>query len=147
MFNGKAGISKKASTSTRAWPVLFVLAVLVAGIVLAAPFFLRRSPDGKGLWMIGTHDMVQHLAVMKAFDKTLRAGTLYPRWLPDINNGYGTPWMNYYPPGFYYAASLVNRVMNDWIKTLFVISALGFAASGLAFYWLARTFYERAASS
>src|SRR5262245_5348455 len=147
MFNGKAGKSKKASTSTRAWTALVVLVMLAAGIVLAAPFFLRTSPDGKGLWMISTHDMVQHLAVMKDFDKTLRAGTLYPRWLPDINNGYGTPWMNYYPPGFYYVASLVNGLMNDWIKTLFVVSALGFAASGLAFYCLARTFYERAASA
>lgn len=132
---------------SRARPAVLVLGALLAGTVLAAPFFVHQGPAGKSLWMVGTHDMVQHFAVMKDFDKVLKAGTLYPRWLPDINNGYGIPWMNFYPPGFYYLASLVNAPLNDWVETLFVISVLGFAASGLAFYWLARAFYGRAASA
>jgi hypothetical protein len=54
--------------------------------------------------------------------------------------------MNFYPPGFYYLASLLNLVFNDWIYTLFAASILGFALSGLAFYLLAREFYSRLAS-
>ena len=126
---------------------MIVLVALVAGTAVASPFFVHRGSSGNLFWMVSTHDMVQHLAVMKDFDKVLRAGTLYPRWLPDINNGYGLPWMNFYPPGFYYVASLVNAILKDWVVTLYVISVLGFAASGLAFYWLARAFYGRAASA
>lgn len=132
----------------RSWtrPASIVLGALIAGTVMASPFFVHRGPGGASVWMVSTHDMVQHLAVMKDFDRVLKSGTLYPRWLPDINNGYGIPWMNFYPPGFYYVASIVNAALNDWVRTLFAISALGFAASGLAFYWLARTFYGCTAS-
>src|ERR1700738_1548592 len=137
----------KAPARTWTRRAFIVLGALIAGTVMASPFFVHRGPGGASLWMISTHDMVQHLAVMKDFDRVLKSGTLYPRWLPDINNGYGIPWMNFYPPGFYYLASLVNAVLNDWVRTLFAISALGFAASGLAFYWLARTFYSRTASA
>jgi 6-pyruvoyl-tetrahydropterin synthase related domain len=137
----------KAPARTWTRQAFIVLGALIAGTVMASPFFVHRGSGGKGLWMVSTHDMVQHLAVMKDFDRVLKSGTLYPRWLPDINNGYGIPWMNFYPPGFYYVASLVNAVLNDWVRTLFAISALGFAASGLAFYWLARAFYGRMASA
>jgi uncharacterized membrane protein len=126
---------------------LLVLAMLVAGVALTTPFFLHRTSSGKTWRMISTHDMRQHLAVMEDFDKVIRAGTPYPRWLPDINGGYGIPWMDFYPPGFYYLASLVNAVLKDWVITLFAVSVLGFAASGLAFYVLARTFYTRTASA
>jgi len=130
---------------------LVVPAALVIGFVLAAPFFLeyresRSGREGVGT-LVSTHDLVQHIAVMEDFDKALRSGVLYPRWLPDMNNGYGNPWMNYYPPGFFYLASLVKVFFGNWADTLFFISVLGFAASGLAFYLLSRLFYGRAESA
>jgi len=135
--------------SVRQWTrrLVTALGALLAGALIATPFFVHKDFASKGLWMVNTHDMIQHLAVMKDFDKVLKSGVIYPRWLSDINNGYGIPWMNFYPPGFYYAASFVNAVFNDWTKTLFAISILGFAASGLAFYWLAREFCTRTASA
>lgn len=128
---------------------LLVFAALVAGTVLAAPFYFSHkvpTPEGPVSQAINTHDMAQHLAVMAQFDKVLRSGTLYPRWLPDVNKGYGLAWTNFYPPGFYYLTSLVNLAVMDWMTTLFVVSALGLAASGLTFYMLARQFYGRLAS-
>lgn len=127
------------------------LGALLFGLVIASPFYFGRpAAGGAGVnqaWpILATHDLIQHIAVMEDFDKVLRSGVLYPRWLPDINNGYGIPWMNFYPPGFYYLASLLHFVIEDWIEVLFVASVLGFAASGLAFYMLARVFYSRAAS-
>ena len=127
--------------------VLIALGSLITGALIATPFFVHTDFASKGLWMVNTHDMIQHVAVMKDFDHVLKSGILYPRWLSDINNGYGIPWMNFYPPGFYYAASLINAAFGDWTKTLFAISILGFAASGLAFYWLAREFCSSAASA
>lgn len=137
----------KALSKSSARRGLLVFAMLVASIALTIPFFLHRPSTGKTWQMISTHDMPQHLAVMDDFDKVIRAGTPYPRWLPDLNGGYGLPWMNFYPPGFYYLASLVNTALKDWVKTLFAVSVLGFAASGIAFYVLARTFYTRTASA
>src|SRR5215210_690138 len=128
---------------------IVALIILLASAIIVCPFFLShpvQTPKGVALKLINTHDMVQHLAVMQDFNKVLKSGNLYPRWLPDYNNGYGGPWMNYYPPGFYYIASLVNLVFNDWIYTLFAASILGLAASGFAFYLLAREFYSRFAS-
>lgn len=129
---------------------LIVLAALIAGAVLAAPFYFSHNevtPNGKVSKAIHTHDLAQHLAVMEQFDKMLRSGVLYPRWLPDVNKGYGLAWTNFYPPGFYYVTSLVNIVASDWMTTLFLVSALGLAASGLTLYLLARQFYGRLASA
>ncbi|MFY9556402.1 MAG: 6-pyruvoyl-tetrahydropterin synthase-related protein [Blastocatellia bacterium] len=126
-----------------------IIALAVAALV-AAPFFLRKetTPDGRRIAsLISTHDMAQHLAVMEQFDLALRSGVFYPRWQMEFNGGYGLPWTNFYQPGFFYLTSLVNAAVNDWVNTLFVITILSLAASGLALYALARQFYSRPASS
>jgi hypothetical protein len=130
-------------------PGLIVLAALIAGTAFSAPFFLHKTTtlDGKVLRTPNTHDMAQHLAVMEQFDNVLKSGVLYPRWLPDINNGYGLPWTNFYPPGLYYLTSFINSALNDSLNTLFVVSALSLAASGLALYGLSRQMYGRLASA
>ena len=130
-------------------PGLIVLAALIAGTAFSAPFFLHKSKtlEGKVLRTPNTHDMAQHLAVMEQFDTVLKTGVLYPRWLPDVNNGYGLPWTNFYPPGFYYLTSLINSALNNSMNTLFVVSVLGLAASGLALYGLSRQMYGRLASA
>ena len=128
---------------------LRVLAALVVATAIAAPFYLGRrdlQPGNTSLVVPNTHDMAQHLAVMEQFDKVLRSGTFYPRWLPDVNDGYGLAWTNFYPPGLYYVTSLVNALVNDWMYTMFIVSTLGLAASGLSFYFLSRTFYGEPAS-
>lgn len=52
-----------------------------------------------------THDGEYHVVRFYEFDKTLRAGQLYPRWQPDLNLGYGSPLLNYYYPLPNYIAS------------------------------------------
>ncbi|HTG18178.1 MAG TPA: 6-pyruvoyl-tetrahydropterin synthase-related protein, partial [Blastocatellia bacterium] len=134
-----------------AWsrPGLIVLAALIAGTAFSAPFFFRQTStlDGKVLRTPKTHDLAQHLAVMEQFDNVLKTGVLYPRWLPDVNNGYGLPWTNFYPPGLYYLTSLINSTLNNSMNTLFVVSVLSLAASGLALYGLSRQMYGRLASA
>ncbi len=129
---------------------LKVIIALAVATLIAAPFFLRKetTPDGRMIpSLVTTHDMAQHLAVMEQFDLALRSGVLYPRWQPDFNGGYGLPWTNFYQPGFFYLTSLVNAVVNDWVNTLFLITILSLAASGLALYVLARQFYSQLASA
>jgi hypothetical protein len=126
--------------------LLGILGCCAVGFAVVAPFYTayRGAVTGQGtLVPVSTHDMAQHLAVMKQFDVVLRSGTLYPRWLPDINRGYGAPWTNFYPVGFYYLTSLVNVVTGNWMTTLFVLSGLGLAASAIAFYLASRGLYGR----
>jgi hypothetical protein len=130
---------------------LLAVGLLVVGSAIVAPFYFSQKAaviNSRSVRMVpNTHDMAQHLAIMEQFDKVLRSGTFYPRWLPDVNNGYGLAWTNFYSPAFYYSTSLVNAALNNWINSLFVISLFSFLASGWAFYILARQFYGRLASA
>ncbi len=130
--------------------LLFVVVLLLATFVVA-PFYLSRidkTPDGHRVWgLITTHDLPNFVPMMEQFDKVLRSGVLYPRWNPDFNLGYGTATANFYPPGTFYVTSLINAVVNNWVITLFILSALSLAASCVAFYALARTFYSMPASA
>jgi hypothetical protein len=119
---------------------------ILMSATIAAPFFYSNSAQPGQMEIRQTKDMAIHLAVMGQFDKVLRSGAVYPRWLPDVNYGYGNAWPNFYQPGFYYLTSLVNAVTDNWIDTLFVITTFGLFASGLSFYVLARLFFSRLAS-
>ena len=135
------------------WP--FKVSLIAAAVAIAAltvaPFFLHISstPSGRAvtLRLLSTHDLNEHLVVMEQFDKSLRSGVLYPRWLPDVNGGYGNAWTNFYPPLFYYLASAIHAVVGDWAATLAVLCLAAMAASGIAFYILSSVFYGPAASS
>ena len=136
---------------SRAW--LFTLSLTVAalaiGAAVVAPYFFSHSTyvNGKQEYqMILTHDLTNHYFYMDQFEKGVRSGEIYPRWFSEANNGYGITVMNFYPPGFYYTTTLVHAVFNDWHTALFVLMALMMAAAGGAMYWLARTFFSRAAS-
>lgn len=124
---------------------------LIISTVAVIPFYFSRRESAPGsnnvLRLIDTHDLWMHLFIMPQFDKVLRSGVIYPRWMPDINSGYGLLYMIYYPPGFYYLTSAVHTVVDDWIHTAFVVSSLALAGSGMALYFLARTFYSKPASA
>ena len=54
-----------------------------------------------------THDGEYHVIRFYEFDKVLRDGNLYPRWAPDLYNGFGIPLFNYvYPLPNYFASFL-----------------------------------------
>jgi uncharacterized membrane protein len=127
--------------------LLIVAVAILVSAAIAAPFFYSNSAQPGQIQIRQTKDMAIHLSVMQQFDKVLRSGAVYPRWLPDVNYGYGNAWPNFYQPGFYYLSSLVHAVTDNWIDTLFIITALGLVASGLALFVLARAFFGKPASA
>jgi 6-pyruvoyl-tetrahydropterin synthase-like protein len=141
-------LKKLQATSQRRFctGVLIAIFSVLVSAAIAAPFFYSSSAQPGQVEIRQTKDMAIHLAVMEQFDKVLRSGAVYPRWLPDVNYGYGNAWPNFYQPGFYYLTSLVNAVTDNWVHTLFVLTALGLFASGLAFYILGRLFFGKPAS-
>lgn len=58
--------------------------------------------------LIPTHDGEYHVVRFSQFYEVLSEGTLYPRWAPDFNNGYGIPLFNYQYPLPNYISSLLH---------------------------------------
>ncbi len=139
----------QAETKAKLFIPSLIIAMLVIGALVVAPYFFSHSAfiDGKKEYqLILTHDLTNHFFFMDQFQQGVRSGALYPRWFAEANNGYGIAVMNYYPPGFYYVTTAANAIFNDWHTTLFVLMALMTAAAGWAMYFLARTFFSRPAS-
>src|SRR5258707_15607686 len=100
----------RAAGEGRLWVGLIATVAFLVSTAIAAPFFYSTSTQPGQAEIRQTKDMGIHLAVMEQFDKVVRSGAIYPRWLPDVNYGYGNAWPNFYQPGFYYLTSLVNAV-------------------------------------
>jgi hypothetical protein len=138
----------ESGSNARAALIVVALTFLSAGVT--APFFFSKhqmTGGQHGTQMIHTHDMVAHVKMMEQFDLSLKSGLIEPRWFSEVNNGYGSATFNFYPRVFYYLTSLTNLAAHDWKATLFILSIIGLASSGLTFYWLSRVFYGRAASA
>ena len=123
---------------------------MVVAASLVGPFFVARhgqvvAPDA--LPIPATHDMAQHVTVLRQFDEAVRDGDLYPRWQPDFNRGYGLPWLNFYPPGFYYLAEIFQLVTLSPVGALLAACLILMAGSGHASYALSRTFFPRVPSA
>ncbi|HEX9075609.1 MAG TPA: 6-pyruvoyl-tetrahydropterin synthase-related protein, partial [Anaerolineae bacterium] len=72
----------------RSTPVIILAAcTALATRLLWSPDRLPYSDDG-----------LLHLFRTFALDRTIHAGVLYPRWLPDLGYGYGYPIFDFYPP-------------------------------------------------
>ena len=75
------------------------LLVLSIGFIAVASLLSSGLPP--------THDGEYHVLRFQQFYKVLSEGSLYPRWAPDFNNGFGIPLFNYvYPLPNYIASAL-----------------------------------------
>ena len=74
----------------RADVVIGVLFLVLVGIV-ALPLWSSHSLPVTG-------DGPAHMFRAFAFDRALRQGVIYPRWLDDLAFGLGYPNLNFYPP-------------------------------------------------
>lgn len=88
-----------------------------------------------------THDGEYHVVRFYEFDKVLRDGDLYPRWAPDLNNGFGVPLFNYVYPLPNYASSIFHffglSFIDSFKLNLFLASLVG----AVFFYLWARIWW------
>lgn len=68
------------------------------------------------------------------FGQQLRAGVLYPRWLPASHAGLGAPVFYYYPPLAFYPAGMLAALGATPYAAIVATFAFAFAASGAAMY-------------
>jgi hypothetical protein len=87
-----------------------------------------------------SHSSPQNLTWATQFAEQVRAGVLYPRWMPDSFDGLGGPAFYFYPPLPFWADALVSIVTANVMTVpyrLAVTSTLILFASGLAMHaWL-----------
>ena len=74
------------------------LPITLLGLLLCAPLLLTTCPGG--------HDIYHHLIFSHHFSSQLLQGDLYPRWLSQMNGGFGSPTFFFYPPIPYYLTTL-----------------------------------------
>lgn len=65
-----------------------------------------------------THDGEYHIMRFQQFFRVISEGTLYPRWAPDFNNGFGIPLFNYVYPLPNYAAAIFHAAGFGFIDSL-----------------------------
>ena len=110
-----------------------IFIIIVIGFVLAAPVLVYGTS-------FLSDDGATHAVWYSHFSSQLWAGELYPRWVPAMNSGLGSPTFFYYPPGAYFFTSLLKPFFPGDITGLHqlgVSSAAALALSGVfAYLWL-----------
>lgn len=111
----------------------YSLLVLIFALLASYPLLYPGLPP--------THDGEYHVIRFYEFNKVLTSKIFYPRWAPDLNNGFGIPLFNYVYPLPNYFSSFLHFFGISFIDTfklnLFFASVLG----AVFFFLLARKFW------
>lgn len=130
-------------TLLRARPRAADIAILAAvAVACCLPLLLFGIPKP-------SHDGAFHALAAQHFSSQLLAGDAYPRWLADMNAGYGAPVFFYYPPIPYYAATLTSLLTvwtaDPWLEIGFALF-VAIMLSGITLYaWMSELVGRRAA--
>ena len=109
-------------------------------VVLSFAFIAGFALLYKGL--PPTHDGEYHVVRFIEFDKTFRGGSLYPRWAPDLNYGYGVPLFNYVYPLPNYFSSFLHIFGISFIDAFKFNFFTAILLAGLFFYLWTKSFFE-----
>lgn len=117
--------------------IAFVIIALTATLAML-PIFLNGSVAGD--------DSMMHYRRAADFFDAIRAGAIYPRWLPRSNYGQGSPVMMYYPPVSYYAVAAFRTFIRDPLLAFKLGDWLALVVSGASMYVFSRSLISRPAS-
>jgi len=112
-------------------------AILLLAVLLA--IISSHSLFHSGL--LPTHDGEYHVIRFFEFDKVIRSGDLYPRWAPDLNNGFGVPLFNYVYPLPNYIASLFHLFGFGFIDTFKLNLFFATLVGGVFMYFWTKEFW------
>jgi hypothetical protein len=124
------GKPQTANPSSSAHPLIALY--LTASVVMLPALLLGAMANGT--------DSIFHARWMHYFAAQFWSGELYPRWLMDMNGGFGSPAFFIYPPFSQFVTALLHPLFPkpQAAAALLGISVwLAMAASGITcFYWL-----------
>lgn len=101
----------------------------IALIAIALNFKILR--DGV---IFNTHDLHVHLRWLQHFYLHLSEGSWYPRWLAELNYGYGSPAFVFYPPAVVYFGSVFKALGFNTERSMALVMLWASFAAGLGFY-------------
>lgn len=113
----------------------FLLLVVFFAVLSSFPLLHSGLPP--------THDGEYHVIRFYEFDKVLRDGNLYPRWAPDLNNGFGIPLFNFVYPLPNYVASILHVFGISFIDSFKISMFMATIVGGIFFYLWSREFWGR----
>lgn len=118
-------------------------------LVLAAAAILLLSPT-LVLGTLVSHSSPQNLTWAKQFADQVRAGILYPRWMPESFDGLGSPAFYFYPPLPFWIDALMSVVTANALSVsyrLAVTTTVILFLSGLTMHtWLLKVSGKRTAA-
>jgi hypothetical protein len=125
------------------WPLLLALTITLLGLTAVFPILNPALPC--------SDDAAFHLFRLVQLDSLLQDGVFYCRWAPDMAQGYGTPFFNFYAPLSYYVSALISAIvgnlaignMNLGLRLTFALAIVG---GGWAAYLLARDYFSQPAA-
>src|SRR5690349_17740175 len=104
-------------------PLLVALIIVLIATAAFIPVFLNGFPKGA--------DIKHHYRWSFFFLQAIKKGNLYPRWLAEINRGYGSPVTLYYPPLSLYASAVFGSI-TDTLTSISLACWLALVFSGFA---------------
>lgn len=119
--------------------ILSFVAALIPAVVAAWPLFGAR--------FIPTHDGEYHIIRFWQFHKMLSYGFPFPRWAPDLNNGYGMPLFTFNYPFPNYVGSMFRVLGLSFVDSFKWTLAAGYLLAQLfTFFWLQKTYGRKPAT-
>jgi hypothetical protein len=113
-------------------------------ILLAALLVPIARPYLQAGYQLGHDRHVPFLRVL-ALEEALAAGQIPPRWFPDFDGGYGSPYPSFYAMLFYYVAAGFHILGLSLGASVELTAFLTMAASGLTMFLLVRHLWGPAA--
>ncbi len=87
-----------------------------------------------------------HIGWLQQMHKTVTAGFIPPRYVPDLSYGFGYPLFNFVFPLPFYLGEIVHAFGFTLVDSIKVVFALSIILSGLFMYWSMRKVFSNAAS-
>lgn len=115
-------------------------ALLVLSAVLASIGRPYLAPSYQS-----AHDRAVPYMRVVAIRDALREGQFPPRWFPEFDGGYGSPYPSFYGMLFYQAAALLDACCVSLGQSVELAAFLTMAGSGLGMFFLARRLWGTAA--
>ncbi|MFO7679849.1 MAG: glycosyltransferase family 39 protein, partial [Chloroflexota bacterium] len=135
--------SEQSTVNSGQWthraPRWLVPAAILALSLVALQAILRPS-------LPCSDDAAFHLLRLTQLDHLLRQGVVYSRWAPDMAQGYGFPFFNFYAPLSYYLAEAVSLLAGNLNLGLRLTFALSVYLAGLTAYRLSRDHFSTPAA-
>lgn len=110
------------------------------GVILAMLLLPAAQPYLKPGYQLG-HDRIVPFMRVQALEHAISAGQIPPRWFPEFDGGYGSPYPSFYGMFFYYVAALFDACCTSVGPAVELTAFLTLAVSGLGMFFLAKSLW------